>query len=385
MGRVALGLSSRLVALVLVLGALASIAPPGGRSLVATQVALAADSDPVPSPGCGVSQVGAVSKEQHTLDIDGTDRWFLLTTPTAHDGQTPLPLVLDFHGLGEGAQIHTLMSEAGDFAEEEGFVVAFPHGQFDPVRWDLTAPPAPNQDLDFVDAILETLGNELCIDEARVYAMGLSFGAFMTSFLTCHRTDRFAAVAMVAGIRAFTNCPQTRSLPILAFHGTVDTFVPFNSGGGPVDLHGSGIPANVETWASRNGCEPSGTDSPITAEVVRRVYDCPDGLDVEFLIILGGGHAWPGSAFSQAVAAVVGYTTFDIHATQEAWRFFERFRLPCEPDPDCEADPVDDPSADPADDLSSRGATGAVSPVAIVAPGIATPAVVTPGSPSFTG
>ncbi len=67
----------------------------------------------------------------------------------------------------------------------------------------------------------------------------------------------------------------------------------------------------------------------MTDEVIHRVYDCPAGADVEFYIVLGGGHAWPGSTFSQAIASVVGYTTMDISATELAWSFFQRFQLPC--------------------------------------------------------
>ena len=48
--------------------------------------------------------------------------------------------------------------------------------------------------------------------------------------------------------------------------------------------------------------------------------------------MFGGGHAWPGSEFSRAVAAVVGYTTFDINATELAWSFFQQFQLPCPDD-----------------------------------------------------
>ena len=65
--------------------------------------------------------------------------------------------------------------------------------------------------------------------------------------------------------------------------------------------------------------------SPI--EVIQRVYECPADADVEFYIVVGGGHTWPGSAFSRAIEAVVGYTTFDIDASELAWEFIEQFQL----------------------------------------------------------
>ena len=62
-------------------------------------------------------------------------------------------------------------------------------------------------------------------------------------------------------------------------------------------------------------------------QVIHRVYKCPPGVAVEFYIVLGGGHAWPGSKFSQIIAPIVGPTTFEINATTLIWAFFKRFQL----------------------------------------------------------
>jgi poly(3-hydroxybutyrate) depolymerase len=274
------------------------------------------DAAPVPSPGCGSSTAVPVVNQRRDLDIGGSARWFLHTVPSAHDGDTPLPLVVDFHGFGEGATIHTSMSEASTFAEQEGFVVAFPHGRFDPVRWDAADQSDANEDLVFVDAILATLGDELCVDESRVYAMGLSYGAFMTSMITCARSERFAAVAPVAGVRAPDPCPQAREVPVVSFHGTEDPILAYAS-----------YPVAAATWAARNGCDSTPLETVLTPEVTHRVWDCPKDAAVEFYVLPGGGHSWPGSAFSRLIEAIVGYTTFDIHATATAWAFFERFHL----------------------------------------------------------
>jgi polyhydroxybutyrate depolymerase len=306
-----------------------------------------ARSAPKPSAGCGTSKVRAVDAETHTLPINGTERFYLLTTPAAHDGAKPLPLVLDFHGLSEGAQVHTKMSNFGELAEREGFVVVFPNGQGVPLHWDANIDHQPNDDLTFVDAMLDQLGADLCLDTSRVYATGLSYGAIMTSFLLCNRADRFAAAAPVAGLQMPKRCTPSRRVPILTFHGTADPILKFDGTVGdlagvmkgnppgavtsstvPPDLNGPGYPANVAAWAKANGCGDTPTDTKITESVVHRVYPCPAGADVEFDIILGGGHAWPGSEFSRSIERIVGPTTFEIDATAEAWKFFQRFALP---------------------------------------------------------
>ncbi len=299
-------------------------------------------SDPEASAGCGSSEVASVVEEQRTLDVGGTERRYLLTVPSTHDGREPLPIVFDFHGLMEGSEIHAGMTEYSTLAEEEGFVAVFAHGTGEPVRWNANPDADQNIDLAFFDALVEQLGSELCIDMARVYSTGLSNGAMFTSTLVCERADVLAAAAPVAGITFYDGCDPARPVPVVAFHGTEDPILLFNggvdmsvipggdAGGGPAttaeaDLDGEGYPAQVAALAESNGCDPSPIDTEVTAEVVHRVYDCPDGADVEFYIVIGGGHSWPGSEFSQSIADIVGYTTFDIDATRDAWEFMSRF------------------------------------------------------------
>ena len=134
--------------------------------------------------------------------------------------------------------VHTLMSAFSPVAEREGFVVVFPQGQFDPVRWEsspgTTFMGDPNGDLTFVDNMIATLGHDLCLDRTRVYASGLSWGAFTTSLLACARSNRFAAIAPVAGLRLLDPCPEERPVPIITFHGTADAIVKFNGGFGAI-------------------------------------------------------------------------------------------------------------------------------------------------------
>lgn len=304
------------------------------------------------SAGCGAEPVSPVIEAERTLTVDDVARRYLVTVPSAHDGETPLPVMFDFHGLLEGAEIHAGMTAYSALAEAEGFVVVFPHGTDDPIRWN-TDPAAPNPDVVYFDAVLEQVAAEMCIDHTRVYATGLSNGAMFTSVLICERADVLAAAAPVAGIMDVDPCGQSRAVPIVSFHGTADPILLFNGGidttaipglGGdgtddtaddrpateaaPADLDGPGYPATVAAFAERNGCDSAYTDAELTAEVIHRVYECPDGADVEFYIVLDGGHTWPSSEFSRSIEAIVGPTTFDIDATRDAWEFMRRFTLP---------------------------------------------------------
>ncbi len=329
----------------------AGTGPAGGSVGTAPSTPASATGAPVPSKGCGTSTAGATDKEQHDLQVAGVDRFYLLTTPAAHDGKTPLPLVVDLHGLAEGAQIHAGMTQFSELAKKDGFLVAFPNGTGTPVRWDANTKSNPNHDLEYIDQMLDEIGASHCIDTSRIYATGLSYGAIMSSFLTCTRANRFAAVAPVAGITIpESGCAPSRPMPVLTFHGTADPILNFNGGVGdslggilkgnanestappttakPADLHGPGYPAAAQAWAVRNGCRPDPTDTKVTDTVIHRVWSCPAGADVEFYIIEGGGHSWPGSEFSKSIGKIVGPTTFDINATDLIWAFFQRFALP---------------------------------------------------------
>ena len=311
-----------------------------------TTAAPAADV-PVPSAGCTAAASAAIDGDKVTLDVAGEERWYLITAPASTPG-TPVPLVIDMHGLAEGAQIHSKMSNSPVLAKSAGFIDVLPNGTGDPLKWNADPTVTPNHDLEFFTKMLDDLEAQRCVDTSRVYAMGLSYGAIMSSFLACKMTDRIAAIAPVAGVTVRDDCVPDRPVPLIGFHGTADPILFFNGGvgdlssvlGGPapdpavttttiaVDLNGPGYPHNVATWAKRNGCSATPTDTKVTPEIIHRVYSCPQGADVEFYIIVGGGHAWPGSQFSKAIASVVGPTNMDIDATKLAWEFLSKFRLP---------------------------------------------------------
>ena len=183
-----------------------------------------------------------------------------------------------------------------------------------------------------------------------MYASGFSDGAFMVSLLACTMSDRFAAIAAVSGLQFPTPCSTRRHVPIITFHGTADPILFFNGGIGtatlnkvlgtagssppssttttqPARLHGSGFPATVQKWAAKDGCNSRSSDTRVASQVILRSYHCPRGTNVEFYIVIGGGHAWPGSEFSRSITSLTGYTTFEVDATKTIWAFDRGFQL----------------------------------------------------------
>lgn len=308
-----------------------------------------ADRAAVPSAGCDAGATAQADLVEATMPVRGAERRWLLSAPAWAEGDDPLPVVLDFHGLAEGADVHAQMTQLGPLGVEEGFVTVFPHGTGSPVMWDVDPVIENNADLAFVTALLDRVEEERCVDTSRVYATGLSNGAMMTSVVACSLSDRVAAIAPVAGIALPEGCEPSHPMPVLTFHGTADPILLFNGGVGtqvlssamsggdtsgttatlpPADLEGEGYPETVRGWAALAGCDEAFEDESVSDSVTRRAYDCPADAPVEFVVVEGGGHSWPSSEFSKSIERIVGPTTFDIDASGEAWGFFQRFSLP---------------------------------------------------------
>lgn len=272
-------------------------------------------------------------------DIEGVRPGrYLEFLPSVYDGTVPLPLVVDLHGYGESIEIHREMSNMIAKGEEQSFIVVTPEAD-DPVpRWDATI---HSPDTTLLVAVLDQVVAAHCVDVNRVYVTGLSNGAFMASVMACQLPDRIAAIAPVAGLQDPAGCQIDDPVPVISFHGTADTFVSYDGGLGasvadlPTDDGGTigtavvgGDGPSVEeiaaAWAARNGCaaEPP-TVEAVSDEVDRLHYQsCPSDGQVDLYRINGGGHAWPGSAFSQSIEPIVGHTTMTIDATDLIWQFF---------------------------------------------------------------
>jgi polyhydroxybutyrate depolymerase len=299
----------------------------------------------VASKGCGSgADTSSETVAKHTLP---GDRYYLLTTPKAASATKPLPVVVDIHGLLEGAEVHSHMTQMQTYGQKHGFIVITPNGTGSPIHWEVAPDRKANPDLVYMEKVLDEVEAARCVDTSRVYATGLSNGAFLSSTVACALSNRFAAVAPVSGVTFGEDCKPTRHVPVLTFHGTADPILLFNGGVGPrlnhilsgskdpepplpkADLNGSGYPATVRKWAKANGCKVDDpTETKVTKTVTQRTYQCPADGAVIFDIVIGGGHSWPGSQFSKPLANIMGSTDSTIDANDVIWKFFQRFSLP---------------------------------------------------------
>lgn len=265
-------------------------------------------------------------------------------------GDQPLPVVLDWHGLGSNGTQQATLTGYESLARREGFLAVHPTGA--PAAgtgansWELAPFDDPERDdLAMVDALIDELVTGFCADPTRIYSTGLSNGGFFTARLICERADRIAAAVAVAGVSHPDDCRPVRPVPFAAFHGTADEVVTFD--GGPSVLQAGRSSPELDAFFAQNmpdefaefaadfGCWPEpeavtvSQGDRVAETVVRHDYQsCNDEVPLSFYEIVGGGHTWPGSPLGLVLTAALGPTTYEVDATAEGWAFMSRFRLP---------------------------------------------------------
>jgi polyhydroxybutyrate depolymerase len=285
--------------------------------------------EPSPSAGCGNSTTRPGSYSQIEVMSGGITRRYDLQVPPDHDGSTPIPLVLAFHGWTLSSVIQAQMSEMSDVANARGFAVAYPQGTGD--SWNVGSccgDAFDNQvdDVGFALTVVENLGNELCIDTNRVYSTGFSNGGMMSHLLACVASDVFAAIGPVAGVIMIPDaeCNPGRPMPVLHLHGTADTSVAY--GGNGMVPHIS-VPGSTQGWVERNDCDPEPTIVYQQDDVMcERWGGCgSDGAEVVLCSIEGMGHCWPGDPECIGLMETPSVT---VQASEVLADFFEAHPMP---------------------------------------------------------
>ncbi|HEX5095994.1 MAG TPA: PQQ-binding-like beta-propeller repeat protein, partial [Acidimicrobiia bacterium] len=147
--------------------------------------ASAARVDASASAGCDATPA-TPGVSDRTLSFGGEDRNYQLTLPAHYDGRTPLPVVFGLHALTISYEFVPSMVGFDAMQREYDFIGVAPSGRRngDAPYW-FAAPAEPNDDVEFLGALLDELENTLCVDPARVFATGMSNGAQMSSQLAC--------------------------------------------------------------------------------------------------------------------------------------------------------------------------------------------------------
>jgi polyhydroxybutyrate depolymerase len=260
------------------------------------------------------------------IEHGGMTRTIRVHVPASYDPARPTPVVLDFHGYTMSAQAQEDMTRLPAKSDAAGFISVTPDGTGSLRGWNAGAccgTPAQTglDDVGFVNLLLDQLEARLCVDTRRVFSTGFSNGGFLSHRLACEASTRIAAIAPVAGMMGISECNPTRPVPVMHFHGTSDTIVPYAGGG----FSGYRSAADTDAgWATRNGCDTTTTETFASGDSRCVSHGgCDGGSEVTLCTITGGGHTWPGGGYFPG-----GHITTDLSATDAMWAFFEAHPMP---------------------------------------------------------
>jgi polyhydroxybutyrate depolymerase len=265
-----------------------------------------------------------------SLKYGNRSRSYLIHIPPGYDPKRATPVVLVFHGgLGNARNIQKV-TKIDVVADEKIFIVVYPNGtgRFSDrlLTWNGGrccgyAAEQKVDDVGFMRALLDDLETLVNVDPQRIYATGISNGAIMAYRLACELSDRIAAIGAVAGTQNIDVCAPDRPVPVLHIHGDRDAHVPYHGGVG-VGLSGVSFTSVGETiafWVRQNGCAPE-PEVTQTGNIRQSIYSqCNQDATVQLIIVVGGGHAWPGGEPAWKGGDV---PTQEINASEVLWAFF---------------------------------------------------------------
>ena len=245
-----------------------------------------------------------------------------------------LPLVIALHGGGgNGAQ---LAKSAGliDEAAKEGFVLALPEGssRFGKLEtWNAGgccayAMREKIDDIGFIRALIDELERTQPVDAKRSYVVGMSNGGMMAERVAIELGDRIAGAAVFVGA-LFGNEPRpVAAVPMLIVNAEKDEQVPIAGGASTTGIvrRSQGMPYKPSRyaatfWATANRCTTNPTKAETADYVRERWTGCASGADVDFYIVKGAEHGWPGRGLGRPG---VTRNTGEIDGTALMWEFF---------------------------------------------------------------
>lgn len=266
--------------------------------------------------GCG--RPAGLATGPHTITSGGQSRTFRLDVPAGYDPNRPYRLVVGLHWWHGTASdvvnqgfygLKPLAGTSTIFVAPQGIDNAWPNTN--------------GQDVTFVDDVLRTLEQALCIDTTQRFATGFSYGGGMSNALACARADVFRAVAVLNGAQLSGCAGGTQPIAYLGSHGVVDDVLNISQGR-----------ALRDRALRTNGCQAQQAPEPAAGSGThtRTAYTCREGYPVVWLAS-DSGHQWDARDRGQQQSWVPG----------EIWRFFTS--LPSTTTPTASPTPTVTPTA----------------------------------------
>ena len=232
----------------------------------------------------------------HTITIEGQQpRTFILVKPENMTTETPIPLLLGFHGRTASGEFFRNNSQIDTFVSAMNFIAVYIDGSIDQLSsWNAglcCTPAITNQidDVGLVSTLIDYLKTKYTIDTTRIWAVGHSNGGMMSYRLACDLSEKITAIAIVGGALTDDSCTPSKSVSILHIHGDTDPTVPF-AGGGKFDT--PSIVSSVIKPNSGFSCDTASSEITPIARVDQYLWNCQNGVQTKVMNYLDNGHEW---------------------------------------------------------------------------------------------
>ncbi|GGH36804.1 polyhydroxybutyrate depolymerase [Cribrihabitans marinus] len=229
------------------------------------------------------------------------DRSYHVLEPDGWDGQTPLPVLLHFHGWQRQGDLVVKHPRIAGATRLRGVLLVAPNGRRK--TWDFWT--ADTEDVGFAALVLEDVARRYPVDRARIYVSGYSYGAAMAWRYACQNGNGVAALLAVAGTLSQDEpCPQAPR-EVRHVHGLKDTVMDFPMGPGGDTTH------PVALWRRKLDCgsaTPAGDWQVKPFLVLTRTEwsDCAKGRVT--LDLHPGGHFIPHGWIGRQLDELLGRT-----------------------------------------------------------------------------
>lgn len=274
---------------------------------------------------------------QFTLIHDDIEREYYVSYPS--DLIEPCPLIITLHNFYGDALFIKDVSEMDDYALPENMAVVYPEGINNSWNVGTSWDDNENDDIGFIDVLIDSVAANFAIDLDRIYACGYSNGGYLAYELACELSDKITAFGSIGGnfmLNEGQECNQDRDIPIIHFHGTDDPYVAYDEAF-PGEFSNDGsllINENIDYWMEHNGLTDSifedlpninlNDNSTVQKQTFHGALTTAAFFHYK---VIDGGHQWFGSELGDPYISQLGNNNHDIHATGLLVEFFRNYQL----------------------------------------------------------
>ena len=274
-----------------------------------------------------------MAPKKEIINIDDRTREYYVSLP--QDTSKPFPLIINFHGFKSHAIDQQGFSQMDNYAHQNGVGIVYPEGI--KRSWNVGHKRMKNNenDIGFVNALIDSVSSKYNIDSDRIYACGFSNGGTFSYELICGLSNEIAAFGSVGGnfsINEKRVCNIDREIPLIHIHGTKDRLQKYNKS----DRYFLSTIESFNFWVKYNQLDKTIVENitdihkkdRTTVEKYTFYKNNSDTKVIHFKVV-NGGHLWLGSPIGDwfFLRLFFGRNNHEINSSKELVDFFLKYKL----------------------------------------------------------